>query len=69
MKLNIALAVVIKERQVLIQKRFRSQLGMVYDFPGGKVDEDECIEDGAKRELLKETADHHSYDKMTTEVA
>ncbi|MCO4781735.1 MAG: NUDIX hydrolase [Candidatus Cloacimonetes bacterium] len=53
--LNVALAIVIRNGRVLVQHRLRAKLGMVYEFPGGKVDFGESIEEGAKRELYEET--------------
>ncbi|MFS1905843.1 NUDIX hydrolase [Vibrio lentus] len=52
---NIAMAVVVREGKVLIQKRFRYRQGMVFEFPGGSVDPGESGSQAAIRELWEET--------------
>lgn len=52
---NIAMAVVVIEGKVLIQKRFRHRQGMVFEFPGGSVDPGESGNQAAIRELWEET--------------
>lgn len=52
---NIAMAVVVREGKVLIQKRFRHSQGMVFEFPGGSVDPGESGNQAAIRELWEET--------------
>ncbi|MEZ9743965.1 NUDIX hydrolase [Vibrio splendidus] len=52
---NIAMAVVVREGKVLIQKRFRHRQGMVFEFPGGSVDPGESGSQAAIRELWEET--------------
>ena len=52
---NIAMAVVVREGKVLIQKRFRHRQGMVFEFPGGSVDSGESGNQAAIRELWEET--------------
>ncbi|MCW4442004.1 NUDIX hydrolase [Vibrio splendidus] len=52
---NIAMAVVVREGKVLIQKRFRHRQGMVFEFPGGSVDPGESGSQAANRELWEET--------------
>lgn len=49
------MAVVIREGYVLIQKRFRRTQGMVFEFPGGRVDSDETPKEAGIRELWEET--------------
>ncbi len=49
------MAVVIRDGRVLIQKRYRRSKGMVYEFPGGSVDENESGTEAAIRELQEET--------------
>ena len=52
---NLAMAVVLNDSRVLVQYRYRSEKGMVYEFPGGLVDDGESAENAARRELLEET--------------
>ncbi|ROV60653.1 NUDIX hydrolase [Vibrio ponticus] len=52
---HLAMAVVVKQDKVLIQKRYRADRGMVFEFPGGKVRLDETGTDAAIRELAEET--------------
>ncbi|USD66916.1 NUDIX hydrolase [Vibrio sp. SCSIO 43136] len=52
---DLAMAVVVHDGKVLIQKRFRHSLGMVFEFPGGSVDEGEFPIVAASRELFEET--------------
>ncbi|WP_104403440.1 NUDIX hydrolase [Vibrio penaeicida] len=52
---NLSMAVVVKRGKVLIQRRFRHNKGMVFEFPGGAVDSGESGEQAAIRELWEET--------------
>ncbi|MCA2018270.1 NUDIX hydrolase [Vibrio tritonius] len=52
---NLSMAVVIKGSTVLVQQRYRVAKGMVYEFPGGCVEDDESGEFAAIRELWEET--------------
>lgn len=52
---NLAMGVVVREGKVLIQKRFRPEKGMIFEFPGGSVDAGESGEQAAIRELWEET--------------
>ncbi|MFZ5951762.1 MAG: NUDIX hydrolase [Candidatus Rifleibacteriota bacterium] len=52
---NIAIAVVVRDGKVLVQERFRRNRGMVFEFPGGSIDQDETPEQAAIRELWEET--------------
>ncbi len=52
---DLSMAVVVKQGKVLIQNRFRSGKGMVFEFPGGSVDSGESGEQAAIRELWEET--------------
>jgi mutator protein MutT len=49
------MAVVIRNGNVLLQKRFRQNQGMVIEFPGGSIDVGESGEQAAIRELREET--------------
>ncbi|WP_213864576.1 NUDIX hydrolase [Vibrio crassostreae] len=51
---NIAMAVVVRDGKVLVQKRFRHGQGMVFEFPGGSVDPGESGSQAAIRELWEE---------------
>lgn len=52
---NLAMAVVVRDGKILVQERFRHKKGMVYEFPGGSIDEGETPEQAAMRELWEET--------------
>lgn len=52
---SIAIAIVIRNGKVLVQNRYRRNIGMVFEFPCGKVDEGESFEVAAMRELFEET--------------
>ncbi|EJL6339803.1 NUDIX hydrolase [Vibrio cholerae] len=52
---HLAMAVVIKNNLVLVQKRFRKNTGMIFEFPGGSIDAGESGEQVAIRELWEET--------------
>ncbi|CAK2423748.1 hypothetical protein VCRA2113O415_180035 [Vibrio crassostreae] len=53
---NIAMAVVVRDGKVLVQKRFRHGQGMVFEFPGGSVDPGESGSQAEIRELWEETS-------------
>ena len=55
-RIHVAVGVVVnRERQVLIAKRHaRQHQGGLWEFPGGKVDDGESVQDALKRELLEE---------------
>ena len=50
-----SMAVVVRDGLVLIQRRYRRDQGMVYEFPGGSVDQNESGTKAAIRELWEET--------------
>ena len=52
---DIALGVVIRDGKVLIQQRYRRNQGMVFEFPGGSIDQGETGKQAAARELWEET--------------
>ena len=52
---NLAMAVVVRDGRVLVQERYRNAKGMVFEFPGGTVDQNESGEQAAIRELMEET--------------
>jgi 8-oxo-dGTP diphosphatase len=52
---SVAVAVVIRDGRVMVQHRYRRQLGMVYEFPCGTVEDGETVEEAAVRELREET--------------
>ncbi|MBA5764375.1 NUDIX hydrolase [Vibrio sp. 404] len=52
---HLAMAVVVKQGKVLVQKRYRADKGMILEFPGGKVQLGETGTDAAIRELKEET--------------
>ncbi|WP_339387614.1 NUDIX hydrolase [Vibrio caribbeanicus] len=53
---NLSMAIVCRGGKVLLQKRFRRSQGMVFEFPGGMVNEHESGTSAAARELFEETA-------------
>lgn len=52
---HVCMAVVIRSGKVLIQRRYRHNKGLVYEFPGGAIDAGESAEQSARRELREET--------------
>ncbi|KIE21504.1 DNA mismatch repair protein MutT [Vibrio sinaloensis] len=52
---HLSMAVVVKDGKVLVQERFRPAKGMVVEFPGGQVENNESGTDAAIRELYEET--------------
>ncbi len=52
---NLAMSVVVRLNKVLVQRRYRRDKGMVYEFPGGSIDAGETGEQAAIRELWEET--------------
>jgi 8-oxo-dGTP diphosphatase len=51
----IAVAIVIRDGKVLVQHRYRPGIGMIFEFPGGSVDDGENFAVAAARELQEET--------------
>ncbi len=52
---DVALAVLLRDGCVLVQRRHRAALGFVHEFPGGAVDAGETWVGAAARELFEET--------------
>lgn len=52
---HLSMAVVVRNGKVLVQERYRDSKGMVIEFPGGEVNENETGTDAAIRELHEET--------------
>ncbi|HAS61392.1 MAG TPA: NUDIX hydrolase [Vibrio sp.] len=52
---HLAMAVVVKQGKVLVQRRYCAEKGMILEFPGGKVQLGETGTDAAIRELKAET--------------
>ena len=52
---NLAIAVVIENGRALVQHRFRESKNMVFEFPGGSIDNNEFPVQAAIRELREET--------------
>ena len=52
---NVVAGIIKKEKQYLIAQRNKNKhLGLKWEFPGGKVNENENFEDALKREILEE---------------
>ena len=52
---NVVAGIIKKENQYLIaQRNKKKHLGLKWEFPGGKVNENENFEDALKREILEE---------------
>jgi 8-oxo-dGTP diphosphatase len=53
--INVVAAVILKENLYLITKRNRNKhLGLKWEFPGGKVEENESFQKALIREILEE---------------
>ena len=53
--INVVAAIIKKDNHFLIVKRNRKKhLGLKWEFPGGKVKENETFEDALKREIKEE---------------
>jgi len=50
----VTAAVIEKDGRVLIAKRKRAYLGYLWEFPGGKMEEGESLEECLKREIEEE---------------
>ena len=52
---NVVAAIIKKEKQYLIAQRNKNKhMGLKWEFPGGKVNENENFEDALKREIQEE---------------
>ena len=52
--INVAAAVIIHERKVLLARRRGGYLDSLWEFPGGKFEKDESAGHAAHRELIEE---------------
>ena len=52
---DLAMAAVVRDGRVLVQRRHRRGAGFVHEFPGGAVEAGETWESAAVRELVEET--------------
>jgi 8-oxo-dGTP diphosphatase len=50
----VTAAVIVKEGKVLIAKRRRAVMGYSWEFPGGKLEDGETLEECLKREISEE---------------
>lgn len=56
-KLHVAVGVILRQQQVLLALRHANQhQGDKWEFPGGKLEQDEAVEVALKRELYEELA-------------
>ncbi|WP_088810418.1 MULTISPECIES: (deoxy)nucleoside triphosphate pyrophosphohydrolase [Listeria] len=54
-KINVVGAAIIKENKVLCARRKKDKsLGGLWEFPGGKIEENELPRDALKREIMEE---------------
>jgi len=67
---NVVAAIIKKDNQYLIVQRNKNKhLGLKWEFPGGKVDENESFESALKREIQEETGfSAHKWDELGTLV-
>ena len=53
--INVVAAIILKENLYLIAKRNRNKhLGLKWEFPGGKVEQNESFQEALMREILEE---------------
>ncbi|MFD1628945.1 (deoxy)nucleoside triphosphate pyrophosphohydrolase [Pseudopedobacter beijingensis] len=53
--LRVTCAIIFKDNKVLIAQRSKSmKLPLKWEFPGGKIETDETMEEGLKREVMEE---------------
>ncbi len=54
-KFNVVAAIIIKDNRFFIAQRNRNKhMGLSWEFPGGKVEQDESFEKALKREIKEE---------------
>lgn len=53
-KIDVAAAVLVHEAKVLLARRRGGYLDNLWEFPGGKLENDESAEHAARRELVEE---------------
>jgi len=78
--IKVAAAVIIKDGRIMIAKRKEEdKLGGLWEFPGGKLEEEETIQECLKREIREEfdgeievgdfiTVNQHSYPHISIEL-
>lgn len=52
--INVVAALILKENKFLVSKRAHGELKDKWEFPGGKIEDNETKEDAIKREILEE---------------
>lgn len=52
--IDVAAAVIIHKEQVLLARRRGGYLDNLWEFPGGKLEDDESAQSAARRELIEE---------------
>jgi mutator protein MutT len=69
--IEVAVAVLRKDRKILIcQRKKNGRYGLKWEFPGGKLEEGETIEQCLRRELQEELSlKIHAIEQVTTESA
>lgn len=53
--MDIAIGIIVKGRKILLIKRKKTDHGLIWAFPGGKIEPNETPEEAAVREVLEET--------------
>ncbi len=53
-KINVAAALIIKDKKVLIAKRMDGEYAGYWEFPGGKIEHNESSKNAIKREIKEE---------------
>lgn len=62
--INVVAAIIKKDNKILIAKRGYGEFKGMYEFPGGKIEQNEKPEEALKREILEEMKTHIEVDRF-----
>lgn len=62
--INVVAAIIKKDNKILIAKRGYGEFKGMYEFPGGKIEQNEKPEEALKREILEEMKTHIEIDRF-----
>lgn len=62
--IHVAAAIIKKNNQIMIAQRMKGEFAGQWEFPGGKLEDDETASDALKREMMEEMELHINVDEF-----